>query len=198
VDRAVEEHAGYHQHALIAVFDPHFDVSGRVASQVNKAAAPRNLALAVGCLDRCAEADDSAAASKLLWRRSGMAARFSGSVQCATSRCTTGGETVSLRQRRDGMHKKQQVPAAWSRRRTRVEPPDVDEAVVAARGLTEDVNSQIELAAQFIGLSEEEIRPAVLNAAAQSLNQHRASTPARRIARSFVIEKRAPRARFAR
>ena len=60
-----------------------------------------------------------------------------------------------------------------------MEPPDLDEAVVAAHSLTEDVNSQIELAAQLIRLSEEEVRPAVLNAAAQSRNQHRVSAPVR-------------------
>lgn len=51
-----------------------------------------------------------------------------------------------------------------SRRVTRVEPPVLEEAIVAAQGLTDDVESQIEIAAQLMGMLEDEVRPAVLKA----------------------------------
>lgn len=51
-----------------------------------------------------------------------------------------------------------------SRRVTRVEPPVLEEAIVAAQGLTDDIESQIEIAAQLMGMPEEDVRPAVLKA----------------------------------
>ncbi len=59
-----------------------------------------------------------------------------------------------------------------NRRVTRVDPPALEEAIVAAQGLTDDVESQIEIAAQLMGMPEDEVRPAVMKAAA--------SAPARR------------------
>jgi hypothetical protein len=59
-----------------------------------------------------------------------------------------------------------------NRRVTRVDPPALEEAVAAAQGLTDDVESQIEIAAQLMGMPEDEVRPAVMKAAL--------STPARR------------------
>lgn len=52
-----------------------------------------------------------------------------------------------------------------NRRVTRVDPPALEEAIEAAQGLTDDVESQIEIAAQLMGMSEDEVRPAVLEAA---------------------------------
>ena len=49
-------------------------------------------------------------------------------------------------------------------RRTRSEPPTLQEAVVAAQGLANDVEGQVAIAAQLIGLPESEVRPAVLQA----------------------------------
>ncbi len=94
------------------------------------------------------------------------------------------------------MIQKNKATAAWSGRRTRHDPPDVDEAIAAAKGLTDCVESQIEIAAQLIGLPEDEVRPAVLRTMEQ-VNAHRASPPpvyqnARRV---VVIEKRNSRIR---
>lgn len=55
-----------------------------------------------------------------------------------------------------------------NRRVTRVDPPALEEAIVAAQGLTDDVESQIEIAAQLMGMSEDEVRPAVMKAAVPS------------------------------
>lgn len=57
-------------------------------------------------------------------------------------------------------------PAAWSRRRTRYDPPALKEAIAAAQGLTGHVEGQVEIAAQLMGLPEDEVRPEVLKAAA--------------------------------
>ncbi|WP_201864202.1 hypothetical protein [Microvirga soli] len=59
-----------------------------------------------------------------------------------------------------------------NRRVTRVDPPALEEAVAAAQGLTDDIESQIEIAAQLMGMSEDEVRPVVMKAAV--------SAPARR------------------
>lgn len=47
--------------------------------------------------------------------------------------------------------------------KVRREPPTIDEAVAAAQGLADDVESQVAIAAGLMGLSEEEVRPSVLS-----------------------------------
>jgi hypothetical protein len=59
-------------------------------------------------------------------------------------------------------------PAQWSQRKTRHDPPNLDEAILAAQGLTDQIEMQTQIAAQLMGLSEDEVRPAVLKAATQS------------------------------
>jgi hypothetical protein len=66
------------------------------------------------------------------------------------------------------MDHKKSIPTAWSRRRTRYDPPGLDEAIAAAQGLTDEIESQIAIAAQLIGLSEDEIRGRVLMAQART------------------------------
>ncbi|MBB3019300.1 hypothetical protein FHR70_002365 [Microvirga lupini] len=60
---------------------------------------------------------------------------------------------------------KKKSSGTQNRRVTRIDPPALEEAIVAAQGLTDDVESQIEIAAQLMGMSEDEVRPAVLKAA---------------------------------
>lgn len=43
--------------------------------------------------------------------------------------------------------------------RVRREPPTIQEAIAAAQDLTEDREQQIEIAAGFMGVSEDEVRP---------------------------------------
>jgi hypothetical protein len=66
------------------------------------------------------------------------------------------------------MGQTQTPPAAWSRRRTRCDPPALQEAIAAAQGLTGHLEGQIEIAAQLMGLPEDEVRPEVLKAAARA------------------------------
>ena len=54
----------------------------------------------------------------------------------------------------------------YGSRRVRRDPPTVAEAVAAARGLTNDVREQVEIAAALIGLPSEQVKPEVLKAAA--------------------------------
>ena len=63
---------------------------------------------------------------------------------------------------------KKNSSAAHTRRVTRVEPPALEEAVAAAQGLTDDIDSQVEIAAQLMGLPEDEVRPVVLKTAAHA------------------------------
>src|SRR6478735_10820128 len=65
------------------------------------------------------------------------------------------------------MRHKKSIPAAWSPRRTRYDPPGLDEAIAAAHGLTDRVESQVSIAAQLIGLPEDEVRGRVLMVQAQ-------------------------------
>lgn len=43
--------------------------------------------------------------------------------------------------------------------RVRREPPTIEEAILAAEGLTDDRDGQIEIAAGLMGVSEDEVRP---------------------------------------
>jgi hypothetical protein len=71
-------------------------------------------------------------------------------------------------------------------RRVRRDPPTVEEAVAAARGLTDDVQEQIEIAASLMDLPPERVKPEVLKAAA-SADRKEANTVA------FVGRAGAPR-----
>ena len=52
-------------------------------------------------------------------------------------------------------------------RRVRRDPPTVAEAVAAARGLTDDVQEQIEIAASLMDLPPDQVRSEVLKAASR-------------------------------
>ena len=51
-----------------------------------------------------------------------------------------------------------------NKRRTRHEPPTLQEAIVAAQGLADDLDGQVSIAAQLMGLPEGDVRSAVLQA----------------------------------
>src|SRR6266852_3010079 len=52
-------------------------------------------------------------------------------------------------------------------RRVRHDPPTLAEAVAAARGLTDDVQEQVEIAASLMDLPPDQVRPEVLKAASR-------------------------------
>ncbi len=43
-------------------------------------------------------------------------------------------------------------------------PPTIQEAIIAAQGLADDIDGQIEIAAGFMGVSADEVRPLVIQA----------------------------------
>jgi hypothetical protein len=90
------------------------------------------------------------------------------------------------------MDHKKSIPAAWSRRRTRYDPPGLDEAIAAAQGLTNRIESQITIAAQLIGLLDDEVRGRVLMAQAQT-RQSRPESARGRQTEIVVIKRRGPR-----
>jgi hypothetical protein len=49
-------------------------------------------------------------------------------------------------------------------RRVKHDPPTLDEAIFAARGLTDDVDQQVEIAASLMEMPVDEVRAAILKA----------------------------------
>ncbi|MBM1174748.1 hypothetical protein [Microvirga arabica] len=47
----------------------------------------------------------------------------------------------------------------------RIEPPTLEEAIYAAQGLTDNIDDQVEIAARLMGLSEVDVRAAILKVA---------------------------------
>jgi hypothetical protein len=93
------------------------------------------------------------------------------------------------------MIQKRKAPAEWSRRRTRNDPPVLDEAIAAAQCLTDRISDQIEIAAQLMGLPEDEVRPEVVKAAARARDSCSVSPPSRHgRTQTVVVERRNPRA----
>lgn len=94
------------------------------------------------------------------------------------------------------------MPAAWKTkyggRRVRHDPPTIEEALEAAQCFTEDAASQIEVAAQLMGVSEDEVR-------AVAQRQQRRATTIQRVApatpsasgRAVIVERRTTRRRIA-
>jgi hypothetical protein len=76
-------------------------------------------------------------------------------------------------------------------RRVRRDPPTVDDAVLAAQGLTEDLEGQIEIVAALMSVTAEEARRAVL----QTRRPDGLLTIAGRggVARAVVVERKSPR-----
>jgi hypothetical protein len=52
----------------------------------------------------------------------------------------------------------------YGTRRVKKDPPTLDQAIFAAKGITDDVAQQTEIAASLMGLPVEEVRSAILRA----------------------------------
>ncbi len=92
------------------------------------------------------------------------------------------------------MGQKQKPPAEWSQRRTRCDPPALTEAIAAAQGLTGRIEGQVEIAAQLMGLPEDEVRPEVLKAAAPTEAAGTTTAhPRPRRPQAVVVERRTSR-----
>ena len=85
------------------------------------------------------------------------------------------------------------APAEWGQRKTRYDPPVLEEAIAAAQGLTDEITSQIEIAAQLMGLPEDEVRTKVQTA--QAVSRNKLQVPARTgRTQVVVVERRGRRA----
>ena len=79
------------------------------------------------------------------------------------------------------------------RRRVRRDPPTIEDAVLAAQGLTDDVDGQVEIVISLMHVSAEEARGAVLKMG-QRKEVSRFTIAGRLGApRAVVVERRAPR-----
>ena len=79
------------------------------------------------------------------------------------------------------------------RRRVRRDPPTVEDAVVAAQGLTENPKEQIEIVASLMQLSVEEATGAVLRMGQRKDVSLVTIAGRARSPRAVVVERRAPR-----
>ncbi len=78
-------------------------------------------------------------------------------------------------------------------RRVRRDPPTVEDAVLAAQGLTEDLDGQVEIVASLMLLSAEEARGAILKMG-QRRDVSRFTIAGRSgMERAVVVERRTPR-----
>ena len=77
-------------------------------------------------------------------------------------------------------------------RRVRRDPPTVAEAVAAARGLTNNVQEQIEIAASLMDLPPDQVRPEVLKAATSRKDTNTVAFVGRAGAPRTVVVERVP------
>ncbi len=86
------------------------------------------------------------------------------------------------------------------RRRVRRDPPTVEEAVLAAQGLADDIGAQTEIVASLMQISADEARRAVLRLGERkAVSRTLVAAPAGRgaahgsVPRAVVVERRVPR-----
>jgi hypothetical protein len=85
------------------------------------------------------------------------------------------------------------------RRRVRRDPPTVEDAVLAAQGLTDEPSEQVEIVASLMEISAEEAKGVVLRMGQRKEVNHitvatRSTRPGQMsVPRAVVVERRAPR-----
>jgi hypothetical protein len=79
-------------------------------------------------------------------------------------------------------------------RRVRRDPPTVEEAVVAAQGLTDDLKEQVEIVTSLMEVAPDQARGVVLRMGQRQDVNHVTVTVTGRVgARAVVVERRTPR-----
>jgi hypothetical protein len=85
------------------------------------------------------------------------------------------------------------MSSAWKtkygKRRVKNEPPTLDDAIFAARGLTDNLQQQVEVAASLMGLPEDEVRAAVLKASQGAKQLTLVQPTIGRSSRTVVVER---------
>jgi hypothetical protein len=79
------------------------------------------------------------------------------------------------------------------RRRVRRDPPTIEDAVLAAQGLAEDIDGQVEIIMSLMPVSAEEARSAALRLVQRKDTNHLTVSSRAGTARTVVVERRAPR-----
>ncbi len=89
------------------------------------------------------------------------------------------------------------MTASWNTkygpRRVRHDPPTLDEAIFAARGLTDDLEQQVEIAAGLMDLPVDQVRTALENAAPERKAVTIAFTGRAGTHRAVVVERKPSR-----
>jgi hypothetical protein len=78
-------------------------------------------------------------------------------------------------------------------RRVRRDPPTLDEAIYAAMGITDDLESQAEIAASLMGLPIEAVQTEVKKSARAAVRTTRVITGEQGFQRSIVVERKVSR-----
>src|SRR5271154_5260481 len=78
----------------------------------------------------------------------------------------------------------------WGARRVRKDPPTIEEALIAAEALTDDIGQRIEIAASLMGVSNDEVKTLAAKQAALSRGR---STLVNGRNRAVVVEYKRPR-----
>ena len=82
----------------------------------------------------------------------------------------------------------------YGARRVRHDPPTLEDAIAAARGLTDDLHAQIEIAAALMDLPPDQVRSEVLKSATPRKNiNHLALTGRGGMQRTVIVERKTPR-----
>jgi hypothetical protein len=78
-------------------------------------------------------------------------------------------------------------------RRVRQDPPTLQEAIAAAKGLTDSLQAQAEIAASLMGLPVETVKPEVMKVAHDRMRPSRTIASERGTRRAVVVEHRVTR-----
>ena len=82
----------------------------------------------------------------------------------------------------------------YGARKVRHDPPTLDEAIAAAKGLTDDLQAQVEIAASLMELPVDQVRSEVMKAATPRSTTSRVAFIGRAgTQRAVVVEHKAPR-----
>lgn len=74
-------------------------------------------------------------------------------------------------------------------------PPTIEEAIAAAQGLADEIEAQVEIAAGFMGVHADEVRPHVMRAAEEAKSVEKLVVADRRGSeRAVIVERARPRA----
>jgi hypothetical protein len=80
------------------------------------------------------------------------------------------------------------------RRRVRRDPPSIEDAVLAAQGLSDDIDAQVEIVVSLMQVSAEAARSAVLRMGQRKETSHVTVAGRAGVLRAVVVERRPSRA----